>query len=434
MNALAAAANTQGAHWRRLSLLMDELLELEPGPRVGRLLEVQRSDPELAVEASHWLVAGVQAERAGFLVGEPEQAAAQTEGSRARVGAYRLLQPIGRGSSSSVWRAARTQEHPDAAVAVKLAHRALAGQSQVARFAREAEVLARLASPHIAQLLDAGVTANAQPYLVLELVLGERIDRFCDRRALPIAARIDLFLQACAAVTHAHHQGVAHGDLKPSNVLVDPQGRVKLLDFGLAHLLDPSAAASTLCAESGSAGLTPAAAAPERLRGEAPTPASDQYALGALLYGLLAGGHPVAPEGASPAQMLHAVLARAPRALWHVAGDGVDACTAAQRARLRGLAGLRQWRCHLRGAIDEVARRAVQREPAQRHTSVAAFSEALQRLSVARQPGSSPALRSSAPRDLSWRRRAASLAKRAVRFITCAAATAFAREPFSRPP
>lgn len=433
MNRHRAPPPSDGMRWLQLSRLVDDLLELEPGPQVSRLLELRQSDPALAEEASQWLAAGVHAERAGFLVGAPPPGPGAFADSGVRVGAYRLLQPIGRGSSGSVWRAVRAAGGRDTDAAVKLAHRALAGMPQAARFAREATILARLGHPHIAQLFEAGVTPDGRPYLVLELVVGERIDRHCDRRRLPIAARVELFLQVCAAVAHAHRCAVVHGDLKPANILVDLEGRVKLLDFGLARLLEAPAAAGASGADAGVPGLTPTAAAPEQLRGEAPTTASDVYALGVLLYRLLAGGHPVAPEAATPAQALCAVLGRRPRTLWRVAGAGLDAVTAAQRAREHGEGDLRRWRVRLRGsvgargALDAVARRAVQRDPAQRHASVEAFAEAVRRHGSAAMASAHLPAGARATPSARWRARAAALVSTASRAVARALAWAVDR-------
>src|SRR5262249_46210584 len=154
------------------------------------------------------------------------------------------------------------------------------------RFAREGSVLARLRHPHIAHLLDAGVATSGQPYLVLEYVDGERIDRYCESRALDIRGRIALFLDVVSAVAHAHSNLIVHRDLKPSNILVTSAGVVKLLDFGVAGLLSESATHLTGYIAQG---LTPEYAAPEQLLGEAVTTATDVYALGLVLFVLLAG-------------------------------------------------------------------------------------------------------------------------------------------------
>ena len=170
------------------------------------------------------------------------------------LGPYTLISPIGQGGMGSVWLAERNDGRFERRVAVKFIHIALMGEGGEARFKREGSILGRLAHPHIAELVDAGVSAAGQPYLVLEYVEGEAYDRYCDHHDLDVAARIRLFLDVVTAVAHAHANLIVHRDLKPSNVLVRNDGQVKLLDFGIAKLLEREAqngAATLLTAESG---------------------------------------------------------------------------------------------------------------------------------------------------------------------------------------
>ena len=209
-----------------------------------------------------------------------------------RLGPWKLERPIGSGGMGQVWLARRDDGLYEGDVAIKMLRVAVADSGANQRFAREGQFLARLTHPHIARLLDAGFTAAGQRYLVLEYVIGERLDRWCDERKLSIDARIDLFLQVCSAVSHAHANLVVHRDLKPSNILVQDDEQAKLLDFGVAKLLDATQddAATQLTALAGAA-LTPEYAAPEQLSGAPITIATDVYSLGVVLYGLLVGGH-----------------------------------------------------------------------------------------------------------------------------------------------
>ena len=210
------------------------------------------------------------------------------------LGAYRLESLIGQGGMGSVWLAYRNDGRYTGAVAIKLLNTALIGQTGGERFDLEVKILARLAHPHIARLIDAGRTDAGQPYLVLEYVEGETIDHHCDSHQLDATARIRLFLEVLGAVAHSHVNLIVHRDIKPLNVLVDRAGHAKLLDFGIAKLLKDGPApgdAAALTQQDGRA-LTPNFAAPEQLLGQPVTTATDVYALGVLLYLLLSGHHP----------------------------------------------------------------------------------------------------------------------------------------------
>ena len=205
----------------------------------------------------------------------------------------------------TVWLAHRSDGRYEGRVAVKVLNAALLGRPTEQRFVREGSVLARLRHPNIAQLIDAGVAPSGQPYLVLEYVDGERIDRYAEARSLSVEARVRLFLDVLAAVAHAHVRLVVHRDLKPTNILVTQDGVVKLLDFGIAALL--GAEDGELTREVDPA-LTPEYAAPEQLLGHPVTTATDVYALGLVLFVLLTGKHPFAPEGKSGPELARATL------------------------------------------------------------------------------------------------------------------------------
>ncbi|HXT21628.1 MAG TPA: serine/threonine-protein kinase [Thermoanaerobaculia bacterium] len=297
------------------------------------------------------------------------------------LGAYTLRAPIGRGGMGSVWLAERNDGRFVGVAAVKLLNAGLLGREGEARFQREGSILARLRHPHIAHLIDAGVSSLGQPYLVLEHVDGERIDEYCDARELPTPARIRLFLDVLAAVSHAHANLVVHRDLKPSNVLVTRDGQVKLLDFGIAKLIeaDDGEPAATALTREGAALLTPEYAAPEQLTGGAVTTATDIHALGTLLYVLLVGRHPAAASRA-PAVLFQAIVRDEPQRLSAAVADTrtETAETLASNAARRGSTPQRLRRL-LKGDLETVVAKALKKRPEERYPSAEALAADLRR-------------------------------------------------------
>jgi serine/threonine-protein kinase len=206
-----------------------------------------------------------------------------------RVGAYTIESLLGRGGMGEVWLAHRSDGHFKGLFAVKFLDLTAPAANALERFRREGRMLARLTHPNIARLIDAGVTPDGQPYLVLEYVGGEPIDRYCDAHALGLEARVRLFLDVTAAVAHAHTNLIVHRDIKPSNVLVTSEGEVKLLDFGIAKLVgnDLALEDQSMATRIEDIALTPDYAAPEQILGEPPSTATDVYQLGVLLHVLL---------------------------------------------------------------------------------------------------------------------------------------------------
>ena len=361
--------------WAVLSTPLDELLELPAALRPARLAQWQGRDPEIARELAALLAASQQAQVQGFLDGaapgpdtphtlpgapEPATLAGQ------RLGPYVLQAPLGQGGSGTVWAARRSDGRFEGQVAVKLLHLSLLGRAGAERFQREGHILARLAHPHIARLLDAGVTEAGQPYLVMDLVQGQRLDQHCAALRLGVPERLKLFADVLAAVAHAHSHGVIHRDIKPSNIMVDAAGVVKLLDFGIAKIVqgDETAAESTDLTRDWGRAMTPQYAAPEQLRGEPVTTATDVFALGVLLYELLAGELPfgrLRPPSMAQAQ----AMAMADAMLPPKRPSAVVASAALRR--------------QLAGDLDTIALRALKPAPAERYPTVSAMADDLAR-------------------------------------------------------
>jgi len=271
--------------WQRLSPLLDALLELDQAARASSLASLREDDPQLADDLEELLA--LEAEGDDFL-SEPLIAPPLGVQPGASVGPYELERMLGEGGMGQVWLARRADGLYERRVALKLLRPGLADPGLRLRFTRERQILARLEHPHIARLLDAGISSDNQPYLALEYVEGEPITDWCRARDPGVATRVQLFLQVCEAVSHAHTNLIVHRDLKPSNILVTPLDDVRLLDFGIAKLLDTPDHAPEQT-RTGLRTFTLHYAAPEQIRGEPVTTMTDVYSLGVVLYELLAG-------------------------------------------------------------------------------------------------------------------------------------------------
>lgn len=281
----------------RALALLRQALEIAPEARSDFLDSACGADTPLRREVATLLAAEARSDFLEVSAGELATAEAgreEGEGAGARIGPYELLEEIGAGGMSRVMLAERVDGQFEQKVAVKLLH-SLPGTDAEARrrFDAERRILARLAHPAISRILDGGIADSGRPYLVMEYLDAEPITEYCQRRELGMENRLRLFLDVCAAVAHAHQQLVVHRDLKPSNVLVTKDGRVKLLDFGIAKLLDPAADPGiSPVTRTGLLLLTPEYAAPEQIKGEPVTTATDVYGLGLLLYELLTDSRP----------------------------------------------------------------------------------------------------------------------------------------------
>lgn len=292
---MSAKANKD---WSVLGPQLDQLLGLSSPEQERWLGELERQGGASAANASQLrslLSARDEASRVGFMSGvaDPEVLPPTLAQSGDVLGAWALDRLLGEGGMGTVWLARRADGRFEGQAAIKLLRTGLFDRSAQERFKREGGILARLHHPGIAALLDAGVSERGQPYLVLEYVRGQRIDSYCDAADLSVRQRVELFLQVLDAVAAAHAQLIIHRDLKPSNILVDQDCRVRLLDFGLASLLDESEMqAQTQLTREGGLALTPEYAAPEQFNGEGLSIATDVFGLGVVLYELLTGTRP----------------------------------------------------------------------------------------------------------------------------------------------
>jgi serine/threonine protein kinase len=360
--------------WERLSPLLDEFLDLPEADRAARMAELREQDPKLAEALAGMLRQLPEIEREGFM---ERPIVPPTPGLEGQViGPYTLTREVGHGGMGSVWQARRTDGRYEGDVAFKFLRTGLFGHGDAARFEREGSILARLSHPHIARLLDAGVTHDGQqPYLVLEYIDGEPIDKYCERLALPLAARLKLFLDVLSAVAHAHNRLILHRDLKPSNILVTGSGDVKLLDFGIAKLLDDAGGGGTapgdVTALAGNA-FTPEYAAPEQLQGGDVTTATDVYALGVLMYVLLGGDHPTNSPTGAPLDRMRAVIDMEPKRL----SDSVlkRGGSIGQRS-----AEIKKLSRELRGDVDTIVAKALKKKPGERYANAAELADDVRR-------------------------------------------------------
>jgi serine/threonine-protein kinase len=362
--------------WQALSPYLDQALALTDDARAAWLSSLREQDPALAAQLGALLDEHRVLAQEGFLENRRWALPNSTGLAGQALGPYTLISQIGHGGMGSVWLARRSDGRFERKAAVKFVNIALAGRATEERFKREGSILGRLTHPHIAELLDAGISSDGQPYLILEYVDGPTIDQYCDQHKLDLEARVRLFLDVLSAVAHAHANLIVHRDIKPSNVLVTTGGEVKLLDFGIAKLLEGEGqtGAATLLTHEGGSALTPEYAAPEQLTGQPVTTATDVYALGVLLYVLLSGRHPAGSGLHSPAELVKAVLDLEP--------PRVSEATTADNSKLiaeRRGATPDKLRRELRGDLDTIVGKALKKSPQERYASVTEFANDLQR-------------------------------------------------------
>jgi serine/threonine-protein kinase len=369
--------------WPEVRQAFAAALGREPAEWPAVVARACGGDSGLRREVDSLLVAHRQA--AGFLSAPAAPLpAAPEEGSLAgaTIGPYRVARRLGSGGMGVVYLAFRADREYRRRVALKVLKPGLDSAEVIRRFRAERQILAALDHPNIARLLDGGTTAEGLPYFAMDYVEGEPIDAYCAARRLSLDLRLRLFRTVCAAVEHAHRNLVVHRDLKPSNILVTADGTPKLLDFGIAKLLNPEIGPETLAlTAAGLEPMTPDYASPEQVRGELVTTASDVYSLGVLLYELLSGCHPYRARAASLAELRRLIsdeeperpsvaLGRMPCAVAPEAGSALGRDRRGDAGRLR-----RQ----LAGDLDNIALKALQKDLRRRYGSVEQLSEDIRR-------------------------------------------------------
>jgi serine/threonine protein kinase/tetratricopeptide (TPR) repeat protein len=373
--------------WQRVKQLLEQAITLDPDERVAFLDHACAGDTELRREVDSLLSSHEQA-GTGFLknpvVNLATAAAEPTVRAGRHVGAYQIVEEIGHGGMGDVYRAIRADGQYTKEVAVKLVRGGFDSASVQEGFRNERQILASLDHPNIARLLDGGTTDDGVPYLVMELIEGTRIDSYCDEHKLSITERLRLFQSVCAAVQFAHQRLVIHRDIKPGNILVTKEGVPKLLDFGIAKILDPAASGDETVTIARA--LTPEYASPEQIRGEPITTASDVYSLGVVLYQLLTGRSPYPGETRTSLELARAVCDSDPgRPSTAVlkpqtvrSGDRVEHVTAELISSSReGTPAKLQRR--LAGDLDNIVLMALRKEPNRRYPSAEQLSEDIRR-------------------------------------------------------
>ena len=347
------------ADWEQVKEVFSSVLEIEPERRSDFLDERCGDDETLRTEVESWLASHAESEgfietpvfSANSIIDQPTPMAGRQFGN------YRIIREIGHGGMGAVYLARRTDGEFEQEVALKIVRQSIAENQMIERFRRERQILASLNHPNIAKLLDGGVSENGEPFLAMEYVQGETIEEYVAERSLSINETLSLFLRVCSAVAYAHRNLVVHRDIKPGNILVTKSGEPKLLDFGLAKLIDEGLGHDVTTTQTEFRALTPAYASPEQLKGEPITTSSDVYSLGVLLYELLTGERPFKFEGMSLVEIIHAISTSEP---------GSPSRTVAASSKLKG-------------DIDNIVLKALRNEPDRRYQSVEQFADDIQR-------------------------------------------------------
>ena len=353
--------------WQSIKAALNEALDLDPGER-ARYLE--RCAPHIRREVESLIHAYEEADARsaqGLVLSWPGTSFFEGHPVGGSFGPYRTISVLGVGGMGTVWLAERADGLFKRQLALKLPHSPVMGRAMSERFTREREILASMSHPNIGRLLDAGITEEGQPYLALEYVAGLPITTYCDQQRLTVPQRLRLFQQVLSAVQYAHAHLVVHRDLKPSNILVTDEGQVRLLDFGIAKLLVEGEARETELTRLGGRALTPDYAAPEQILGAPITTATDIYALGILAYELLTGRRPYRLKHDSQASLEEAIVGADPIA--------PSRTTIGENAALTRSTTPKKLRVALKGDLDTIVCKALQKLPSARYATADAFAE-----------------------------------------------------------
>ena len=364
--------DTPQDRWTRIEAIVDEALDLPADARETFMRSACGDDSELRRAAEDWLAACADpslfpdAPAAVFAApllstGAGTALSGDDPTETLHIGPYKLGRELGRGGMGTVYLAERVDGQLDRRVAIKVMRRGTGSDAHLRRrFLEERQILARLEHPHIATLIDGGVTPDGRLYFVMQYIEGVPIDRYCDEQKLSVDDRLRIFLDVCGAVQHAHRHQVVHRDLKPSNILVTADGQAKLLDFGIAKFLEPASSLASELTRTGERLLTPEYASPEQIRGDVVTPASDVHALGVLLHQLLTGQRPFRRRTRTRHELERAILEDEPT-------QPSDAVTSPGERR------------RLRGDLDAIVLTALRKDPAQRYADAGQLAEDLDR-------------------------------------------------------
>jgi serine/threonine protein kinase/tetratricopeptide (TPR) repeat protein len=389
--------------WKQIEEVFQSALDLPPAERRGFVAEACKGDDRLREQVEALIN---QYEQAGDFIEAPAVAVAGFTGAPPlatkfepapedplvgrRVGSYRIVREVGRGGMGAVYLAERADSAFHKRVAVKVVKRGMDTDFILRRFRHERQILASFDHPNIARLFDGGTTEDGLPYFVMEFIEGQPVYRFCDVQRLGVAERLRLFRQVCDAVAYAHQHLVVHRDLKPSNVLVTKGGVPKLLDFGIAKLLNPEMMPDTVTPTASAMRLmTPEYASPEQVQGLSVTPASDIYALGVMLYELLTGHRPYRFANRSPHEVARVICEEEPEQPSRVVSQtegvlsvetptGGEATTVEAACRARG-ATPDSLRRELAGNLDNIIMKALRKEPGRRYSTVEEIREDIAR-------------------------------------------------------
>ena len=367
--------------WQRAKELFGSALDHDPAQRRAFLTQACGGDEALRQEIEGLLAAH---EEAGTTIADPR---GRDSLSGRRLGSYQLMHRIGQGGMAMVYLAARADDQFRKCVAIKLILHGLHTEDLLRRFRNERQTLAALDHPNIVKLLDSGETEDHLPYLVMDYVEGSPITDYCDTRRLSTAERLLLFRQVCSAISYAHLRLVIHRDLKPGNILVTADGTPKVLDFGIAKLLNPEAAATVVVTRTGQRLMTPDYASPEQVRGEPLTNTTDVYALGVVLYELLTGHRPYRLKNQSFLEIERAVCQEEPlrpstavtRMHERTTANGLSIVVTPELVSRTRESDPKRLFSKLHGDLDAIVMMALRKEPQRRYPSVYEFSEDIRR-------------------------------------------------------